>query len=98
VGVWIDAAGVSRHHARILVTGAPTIEDLGSKSGTYLHRRGAGCGVFVGFSRRHLSDATRASAANQGRSAATGRRAVAPSVRRVMRCGARVTSSTSPAN
>ena len=34
--VWIDAAGVSRHHARIIATGAPTIEDLGSKNGTFL--------------------------------------------------------------
>jgi len=35
--VWIDAAGVSRHHARIVVAGAdPTIEDLGSKNGTFL--------------------------------------------------------------
>jgi DNA-binding winged helix-turn-helix (wHTH) protein len=32
-----DAAGVSRHHARILVsTGEATLEDLGSKNGTYL--------------------------------------------------------------
>jgi DNA-binding winged helix-turn-helix (wHTH) protein len=34
--VWIDAAGVSRHHARIMATSSPTIEDLGSKNGTYL--------------------------------------------------------------
>lgn len=34
--VWIDAAGVSRHHARINATSAPTIEDLGSKNGTYV--------------------------------------------------------------
>lgn len=34
--VWIDAAGVSRYHARIVATGAPTIEDLGSKNGTFL--------------------------------------------------------------
>jgi DNA-binding winged helix-turn-helix (wHTH) protein len=32
-----DAAGVSRHHARILVCeGIATLEDLGSKNGTYL--------------------------------------------------------------
>jgi DNA-binding winged helix-turn-helix (wHTH) protein len=35
--VWIDAAGVSRHHARIRLDGAAAIlEDLGSKNGTYL--------------------------------------------------------------
>lgn len=35
--VWIDAAGVSRHHARIVVrSGQATLEDLGSKNGTYL--------------------------------------------------------------
>jgi len=33
--VWLDSAGVSRHHARIVVTSADaTIEDLGSKNGT----------------------------------------------------------------
>jgi DNA-binding winged helix-turn-helix (wHTH) protein len=33
--VWLDAAGVSRHHARIVVAGPEaTIEDLGSKNGT----------------------------------------------------------------
>jgi DNA-binding winged helix-turn-helix (wHTH) protein len=33
--VWLDAAGVSRHHARIVVDGSNvTIEDLGSKNGT----------------------------------------------------------------
>ena len=38
--VWIDALGVSRHHARITLSGATaTVEDLGSKNGTYL--RGA---------------------------------------------------------
>jgi DNA-binding winged helix-turn-helix (wHTH) protein len=38
--VWIDALGVSRHHARITLTaGDATVEDLGSKNGTYL--RGA---------------------------------------------------------
>jgi DNA-binding winged helix-turn-helix (wHTH) protein len=32
-----DATGVSRHHARILVSkGVATLEDLGSKNGTYL--------------------------------------------------------------
>jgi DNA-binding winged helix-turn-helix (wHTH) protein len=35
--VWIDAPGVSRHHARICLDGsAATVEDLGSKNGTYL--------------------------------------------------------------
>ena len=35
--VWIDAAGVSRRHARIVVrAGEATIEDLGSKNGTYV--------------------------------------------------------------
>ena len=33
--VWLDAAGVSRFHARIEINGdAATIEDLGSKNGT----------------------------------------------------------------
>ena len=35
--VWIDALGVSRHHARIIVEGRDaTVEDLGSKNGTYV--------------------------------------------------------------
>lgn len=36
--VWIEAPGVSRHHARIVLddTGA-VVEDLGSKNGTYVH-------------------------------------------------------------
>jgi DNA-binding winged helix-turn-helix (wHTH) protein len=35
--VWIDATGVSRHHARILINGdAAILEDLGSKNGTYV--------------------------------------------------------------
>jgi len=35
--VWIDAPGVSRHHARIVVRhGEVTLEDLGSKNGTYV--------------------------------------------------------------
>jgi DNA-binding winged helix-turn-helix (wHTH) protein len=35
--VWIDAPGVSRHHARICLEGDhATLEDLGSKNGTYL--------------------------------------------------------------
>jgi DNA-binding winged helix-turn-helix (wHTH) protein len=35
--VWLDAAGVSRRHARILIRGAEVIvEDLGSKNGTRL--------------------------------------------------------------
>lgn len=38
--VWIDAPGVSRHHAQILVTeSTATLEDLGSKNGTYLRGR-----------------------------------------------------------
>jgi DNA-binding winged helix-turn-helix (wHTH) protein len=38
--VWIDAAGVSRHHAGILLDGdAATLEDLGSKNGTYVKGR-----------------------------------------------------------
>jgi DNA-binding winged helix-turn-helix (wHTH) protein len=37
--IWIDAAGVSRHHARIVVGAEPTIEDLGSKNGTFLRGR-----------------------------------------------------------
>jgi pSer/pThr/pTyr-binding forkhead associated (FHA) protein len=33
--VWLDSAGVSRHHARIVVAGLDAaIEDLGSKNGT----------------------------------------------------------------
>ena len=36
--VWIDAPGVSRHHARVrLDGGAVTVEDLGSKNGTTLN-------------------------------------------------------------
>jgi hypothetical protein len=35
-GVWIDAIGVSRHHARIVVNEQPTVEDLGSKNGTFV--------------------------------------------------------------
>ena len=35
--VWIDAPGVSRHHARIVVRkDTATLEDLGSKNGTYV--------------------------------------------------------------
>ena len=35
--VWIDASGVSRHHARIIVRrGEATLEDLESKNGTYV--------------------------------------------------------------
>jgi pSer/pThr/pTyr-binding forkhead associated (FHA) protein len=38
--VWIDALGVSRHHARITLAGMEaTLEDLGSKNGTYLQGR-----------------------------------------------------------
>ena len=36
-GIWIDAPGVSRHHARILLEGADAaLEDLGSKNGTFV--------------------------------------------------------------
>lgn len=35
-GVWIDAGGVSRHHARIVVNDGATVEDLGSKNGTFV--------------------------------------------------------------
>jgi DNA-binding winged helix-turn-helix (wHTH) protein len=38
-GVWLDAAGVSRHHARIVVHDAATLEDLGSKNGTFVRGR-----------------------------------------------------------
>jgi DNA-binding winged helix-turn-helix (wHTH) protein len=35
---WIDSSSVSRRHARILIeAGAPVLEDLGSKNGTFLH-------------------------------------------------------------
>jgi DNA-binding winged helix-turn-helix (wHTH) protein len=35
--VWVDASGVSRRHARLLVTGdVVTLEDLGSKNGTFV--------------------------------------------------------------
>ena len=37
--VWIDAAGVSRHHARIVVHDDATVEDLGSKNGTFVGGR-----------------------------------------------------------
>jgi len=37
VAVWLESPSVSRHHARIRVRGSEvTIEDLGSKNGTYL--------------------------------------------------------------
>ena len=36
--IQIDARGVSRHHARILVSGGDaTLEDLGSKNGTHVN-------------------------------------------------------------
>jgi DNA-binding winged helix-turn-helix (wHTH) protein len=36
-GVWVDASGVSRRHARLLVAGGKaTIEDLGSRNGTFV--------------------------------------------------------------
>jgi DNA-binding winged helix-turn-helix (wHTH) protein len=35
--IWIEAAGVSRHHARIRISASGAVlEDLGSKNGTYL--------------------------------------------------------------
>jgi DNA-binding winged helix-turn-helix (wHTH) protein len=35
--VWLDVPGVSRRHARVLVSGdVVTVEDLGSKNGTYV--------------------------------------------------------------
>jgi len=39
--VWVDDTSVSRRHARIVIdeTGAATLEDLGSKNGTYLKGR-----------------------------------------------------------
>jgi DNA-binding winged helix-turn-helix (wHTH) protein len=38
VAVRVDAPGISRRHARIVVTDSQaTLEDLGSKNGTYLH-------------------------------------------------------------
>ena len=38
--VWIEAAGVSRHHAKIVLTGTEArLEDLGSKNGTFLRDR-----------------------------------------------------------
>jgi DNA-binding winged helix-turn-helix (wHTH) protein len=38
--VWIEAPGVSRHHARIVVSGGnATVEDLGSKNGTFVRDR-----------------------------------------------------------
>jgi len=38
--VWVDAAGVSRRHAQIVVSeGRAILEDLGSKNGTYLRGR-----------------------------------------------------------
>lgn len=40
---WADASTVSRRHARILLSGEEaTIEDLGSKNGTYLHGKRLG--------------------------------------------------------
>jgi pSer/pThr/pTyr-binding forkhead associated (FHA) protein len=38
--VWVDESGISRRHARIVVTGASaTLEDLGSKNGTFIRSR-----------------------------------------------------------
>ena len=40
MAVRVDARGVSRHHARIVADGDRfTLEDLGSKNGTFLHGR-----------------------------------------------------------
>ena len=37
-GVWVDSATLSRRHARIVVTeGKTTVEDLGSKNGTFVN-------------------------------------------------------------
>lgn len=37
VEVWIDAAGVSRHHARLVIDAeGASVEDLGSKNGSFL--------------------------------------------------------------
>ena len=39
VAVWLESPTISRHHAKILVKGEhATIEDLGSKNGTFLRR------------------------------------------------------------
>jgi DNA-binding winged helix-turn-helix (wHTH) protein len=39
--LWIDHASVSRHHARIVIAdGKATLEDLGSKNGTFLNGKG----------------------------------------------------------
>lgn len=44
--VSIDSPSVSRRHARVVVTsGAATIEDLGSKNGTYVNKRRVGDAV-----------------------------------------------------
>ena len=40
VEVWIDSGGVSRRHARVVVEGPTvTVEDLGSKNGTWVNGR-----------------------------------------------------------
>jgi DNA-binding winged helix-turn-helix (wHTH) protein len=40
VAVWLESPTISRHHARLRVTaGSVTIEDLGSKNGTFVHGR-----------------------------------------------------------
>jgi pSer/pThr/pTyr-binding forkhead associated (FHA) protein len=39
-GIWVDAAGVSRRHARVRLdadSGAAAIEDLGSTNGTFVN-------------------------------------------------------------
>jgi DNA-binding winged helix-turn-helix (wHTH) protein len=41
--VWLDESGVSRRHARIVVIGSSaTVEDLGSKNGTFVRNRKVG--------------------------------------------------------
>ncbi|MBK5298915.1 MAG: winged helix-turn-helix domain-containing protein [Vicinamibacteria bacterium] len=40
IGVWLDSASVSRHHARIVVDGGSlSLEDLGSRHGTWVNGR-----------------------------------------------------------
>ena len=39
LSLWLDSPKVSRHHARLVVRGSrATIEDLGSKNGTFVQR------------------------------------------------------------
>jgi DNA-binding winged helix-turn-helix (wHTH) protein len=40
IGVWLDSASVSRHHARIVIDGDNlSLEDLGSRNGTWVNGR-----------------------------------------------------------